>query len=198
MGRVRFLTVLMVGSALVLLAASAQGQVNYDRPDILDVYDGSSYLYVDDNDTRVEANMYASSTGPWVSGSMSATAQDANNKVEVYTWLFQPDKTSRNHRRAKADQKRYMWVQMALRTVTYGSTIASHSTAIEDCKGSMSADDRDKDGMFDVTPTSDDRIRGKLRCKRDMLEDLGFGPVEIIAIEGIIGNRTKLSIRLPQ
>jgi hypothetical protein len=197
MGRVRFLTVLMVSSAFMLVAANTQAGL-FNRPDILDVADGSSHQYVDDNSTWVRAFMYADDDWASVWGSMSASGRDNNNIVQLFTYLWQPDKTSRNHRRAKADQKRYMWIQMALKTVTYGSTIAYHSTAIEDCKGSMSADDRDRDGEFDVTKTSDDRIRGKLRCRKDLLEDLGFGPVEIIAIEGIIGNRTKLSIRLPQ
>jgi hypothetical protein len=129
---------------------------------------------------------------------MSASGRDNNNIVEVFTYLWQPDKAMRNHRKAKADQKRYMYVWMALKTATYGGTVAIESDIVEDCKGSMQADDRDNDGTFDVTKTSDDRIRGKLRCRKDLLKDLGFGPNEIDAIEGIIGNRTKLNIRLPQ
>jgi hypothetical protein len=187
----------MVSSAFVLVAANTQAGV-FNRPDILDVNDGSTYLYDGDYDTRVGAYMRASSYSDDVYGYMFGSARDANNAVVLFVNLYQPDKVSRNHRRAKADQKHYTWIGMALYTAAYGSTVARHSGAIEDCKSSLSADDRDRDGDFDVTTTSDDRIRGKLRCHKDTLEELGFGPNEIDAIEAIIGNRTKLTIRLPQ
>jgi hypothetical protein len=197
MGRVRFLTVLIISSALVLSAASAQAGW-FNRPDILDVSDSSSYTYDGDYDTWVRAFMYADDDWASVWGSMSASGRDGNHIVNVYTQLYQPDNMMRNHRKAKASQKRYMYMMMALRTSPYGSTVDRNSTIVEDCKGSMQADDRDNDGSFDLSPAGDDRIRGKLRCRRDMLEELGFSPNDIDSIEGIIGNRTKMNIRLPR
>jgi len=197
MGRARFLTVLMISSALALLTVSAQAGW-FNRPDILDVSDSSSYTYTGSNSTWVRAFMYADDDWASVWGSMSGSAQDSNNRVQLFTYLWQPDNMMRNHRRAKANQKRYMYVQVQLRTVPYNALVDSNNTIVEECKGAMSADDRDRDDSFDLTPGGDDRIRGRLRCHRDVLEDLGFSPADITTIQDIIGRRTGFSIRLPR
>lgn len=196
MGRARFLTVLMVSSALALLAVSAQAG-SYNRPDILDVNDGSSYTDSGPSSAFVRAFMYADDDRAGVWGSMSGSARDANFRVHLFTYLYQPDTMSRNHRRAKANQKRYMFVDVTLRTMPYNGFVGRETGIVEDCKGAMTADDRDSDDNFDLSPAGDDRIRGRLRCHRDVLDDLGFDNVEVDAIQGIIGNRTRLNISLP-
>jgi hypothetical protein len=197
MGRVRLLTVLMVSSALVLVAANAQAQAAFNRPEILDASDGSSYTEPGPSSARVGAAMFASAYGPEVAGYMWASEQDSSTRVELLAYLWQPDSMMRTHRRAKANQKRYMFIKIALRTVPYGSPLTTRSDIVEDCKGTMTADDRDNDGIFDLNPRRDDRIRGSLRCHRDVLDELDFSTADIDTIQGIIGNRIRLNINLP-
>ncbi len=194
MGRVRFLIVLMVSSALVLLAASAQAGGGFNRLDILDVSDGSTYTGTEGTSW---AWMYAAATWGSVWGSLGGTAQDSNNRVRFWAGLYQPDSMKRNHRMAMADQKRHVALQIRLYALPGGTTIANESGNPEKCKGKVKADDRDRDGNYNVTPTGDDRIRARLRCPRDVLEQLGFTPVEVGAIQGLIGTSTKFNVRLP-
>ena len=193
MGRVRSLTVLMVSSALVLMAANAQAG-NFNRPDILDVSDGSTYTGTEGTSW---AWMYAAATWNSVWGSLGGTAQDANNRVRIWAGLYQPDSMKRNHRMARADQRRHMALQIRLYALPGVTMIASQSGNPEKCKGKLNADDRDRDGNYNVTPAGDDRIRARLRCPRDVLEQLAFTAVEIGAIQGLIGTSTKFNVRLP-
>jgi len=197
MARVRLLTVLMVSSALVLLAVSAQGGAAFNRPDVLDVNDSSSYTDTGSSAAFVWARMYADDDGAGVWGSMSGSARSANYRVELFTSLWQPDSIMRNHRRAKANQKRYMYVRVRLRSEPYGGFLGGVDAIVEGGKGAMTADDKDNDGNFDLSPAGDDRIRGRLRCHRDVLEDLDLPVDAIDIIQGIIGNRTRLNINLP-
>jgi len=197
MGRVRLLTVSTVSSALVLLTVSAQAGW-FNRPDVLDVSDSSSYTGTGPSAAFVRAFMYADDDWAGVWGSMSGSAQSANHRMELFTYLWQPDSVMRNHRRARANQKRYMYIQVRLRTAPFGAVIlASESAIIEECKGAMTADDRDNDGNFDLSPAGDDRIRGRLRCYKNVLDDLGFSSTEIDIMQGIIGTKTRLNINLP-
>jgi hypothetical protein len=141
--------------------------------------------------------MFADDDGAGVWGSMSGSARSASFRVELFTYLWQPDSMMRNHRRAKANQKRYMYVQIGLRSEPYGGFLGSANSIVEDCKGAMTADDRDNDGDFDLNPAGDDRIRGRLRCHRDVLDDLGISAAGIDIIQGIIGSRLRLNINLP-
>jgi hypothetical protein len=198
MARVRLSTVLMVSSALVLVAANAQAGGGFNnRPDILDVNDSSSYNGSGPSSNFVWARMYADASSAGVWGSMSGSARSANYRVELFTSLWQPDSIMRNHRRAKANQKRYMYIQIGLRSEPYGGFLGSVNSIVEGCKGAMTADDKDNDGNFDLSPAGDDRIRGRLRCHRDVLEDLDISADAIDIIQGIIGNRTRLDINLP-
>jgi hypothetical protein len=142
--------------------------------------------------------MYADASSAGVWGSMSGSARSADYRVELFTSLWQPDSTMRNHRRAKANQKRYMYLRVRLRSEPYGGFLSGFDAFVEDCRGAMTADDRDDDGDFELdNPMSDDRIRGRLRCHRDVLKDLDIPADAIDIIQGIIGNRTRLNINLP-
>jgi hypothetical protein len=202
--RARFLTSLMISGALVMLAASAQGGANFNRLDILDVDESSSYQGTTGSMPFSWAFMYADDDWASVWGSMSGSVQDANNRVRIWSQLYQPDTMKRNHRMAKADQKRYTAVWVALYALPTGTQttspmVASNSGHPEKCKAQIKADDRDKDGSFDMglLSSGEDRIRARLRCPKDVLEQLGFTPVEVGAIQGLIGTRTKFNIRLP-
>ena len=195
--RTRFLALLMVSSALVLLATSAQGGASFNRVDILDVNDSSAYTDSGSSAPFVRAFMYADDDWASVWGSMSASARSANHLVQIFTYLYQPDSMVRNHRRAKANQKRFMYVQIWLRALPGNTLLARETDTVEGCKGSMKADDRDRDGNFSLSPTGDDTIRGRLRCPRGVLSDLGFSAGEVDTIQGIIGNRVRLNISLP-
>lgn len=197
MGRVRLLTALTISSALVLLAGSAQAGF-FNRPDVLDVNDSSYYADTGPSSAFVRAFMYADDDWASVWGSMSASARDTSFRVVLFTYLWQPDTAMRNHRRARANQKRYMYLDITIRTVPYNGFAERNSIYVaEKCKGAMTAEDRDNDGDFDLSPAGDDRIRGRLRCHRDILDDLGFSSTAIEILQGIIGNRTRLNISLP-
>jgi hypothetical protein len=204
MGRVRFLPVLIVSSALVLLALNAQGGI-FNRPDVLDVQDSSSYT-----DTAIAAKphswayMRASESWPPVWGSMSGSLYRAADLVQMSARMYQPDTAKRNHKKARADQKGDMHVHVALlRHIAGGpkqsqlNLVASHSGSIPDCRGSLQANDRDNDGVFDLSPTGEDTIRAKLKCPRDFLFQLGFTPNQIEIIQNVIGKRGTLTIKLP-
>ena len=194
MGRVRILVVSMVSSALMLLAVSAQAG-GFNRPDLLDVDDSSSYTGTGSSLPFSWAWMTADYDDADVSGSMSGSIRDSNHLVRVWSQLYQPDTTRRNHRSARINQKRYVNVWVALYTVS--GTVDINSGFPEKCKGAMRADDRDRDGNYNLTPLGDDRIRGRLRCPRDVLSDLGFSAANVDIIQNLIGRSTKFNIKLP-
>jgi hypothetical protein len=201
MGRTRILTVLMVSSALVLSAVSAQGGATFNRPDLLDVNDNTGYRDAVNSEWSW-AGAYADDDWNNAFGSMSGSVRDANHRVRVYAQLYQPDTIKRNHRRAKMSQKRYVWVWVGLYTQPTDTLVDSHSTAIEDCRGAITADDRaanarDRDGIFNLDPAGDDTIRGRFKCPRGILSDLGFSPADIDTIQGLVGKRIQLKINLP-
>jgi hypothetical protein len=204
MGRVRFLPVLIVSSALVLLALNAQAGF-FNRPDVLDVWDSSSYIdTANDAQPHSWAYMHASESWAPVWGSMSGSLYRALDLVRMSARMYQPDTAKRNHKRARADQKGDMHVHVTLlRHVGGGprqselNVVASHSGFIPDCRGSLQANDRDNDGVFDLSPTGEDTIRAKLKCPRDFLLQLGFSLNEITTIQEVIGKRGTLTITLP-
>ena len=196
MVRTRIVTVLMVGSALVLLAGSAQAGAAFNRPDLLDVDDDTGYWDSGSSEWSW-AGAYADDDRNNAFGSMSGSVRDANHRVRVYAQLYQPDTLMRNHRRAKISQKRYTWVRVGLYTQPTGSLVDANSTAIEDCRGAITADDRDRDEDFDLDPAGDDTIRGRLKCPRGILSDLGFSPTDVDTIQGLVGKRIQLKINLP-
>jgi hypothetical protein len=183
-----------------MMAASAQGGV-FDRPDILDVNDDSKYTGTGTSAPYSYAFMYASRSWAGVSGSISGSVRDANNRVRIWSHTYQPDTVKRNHRMAKADQKRHTGVWVALYALPTDTLVASgNGTGFpEKCKSQIKAQDRDRDGLFELGPGSsgDDRIRGKLRCPKDLLELLGFSPAEIGAIQGAFSKQTKFTVKLP-
>ena len=194
--RARFLFVAIACSALVSLAVSAQDGV-FDRPDILDVNDSTVYTGSGSSAPFSRAFMYADDSWNSAFGSFSGSLRDANHRVVVWAYLYQPDTTKRNQRRAKFDQKRYMQLWVRLATVPGNSTVDVQSDFIERCKGSLKADDKDNDGIFNVMPAGKDSLRARLRCPRDVLEQLGFSATDIGTIQGIIGKRTNLTINFP-
>ena len=204
MGRVRFLPVLIVSSALVLLALNAQGGF-FNRPDVLDVQDSSSYTDTG-NPSKPHSGAYMHASESWapVWGSMSGSLYRARDLVRMSARMYQPDRVKRNHKRARADQMGSMHVFVALfKHIDGGPRLselelkASHSGFIEDCRGSLQADDRDNDGVFDLNPTGEDTIRAKLKCPRDFLTLLGFSPQQVGLIQEVIGKRGTLTIKLP-
>ena len=197
MGKNRFLTALMVGSALVLLATSAQGGADFNRPDLLDVSDSSSYTDSGSSSRFARAFMYGHATWASVYGSMSSSARSTDHLVQTFTYLHQPDSMMRNHRRAKGSQKRYTYLTIWIRALPGYTVLASGSDVVEDCKVAMTADDRDRDGIFDLDPAGDDTLKGRLKCSRGVLSDLGFSAGEVDIIQDILGKRTKLKINLP-
>jgi len=204
MGRVRFLPVLIVSSALVLLALNAQGGF-FNRPDVLDVQDSSSFLETGNSaKTHSWAYMHASESWAPVWGSMSGSLYRAEDLVQMSARMYQPDAVKRNHKKARADQKGDMHVHVTLLKHIRGgprasqlNLIDSRSGFIAGCRGSLQADDRDKDGVFDLNPTGEDRIRAKLKCPKDFLTLLGFSIKDIDTIQQVIGKRGTLTITLP-
>jgi hypothetical protein len=74
--------------------------------------------------------------------------------------------------------------------------------AVEDCRGTITADDRaadarGRDGIFVLDPAGDDTIKGRFKCPRSILSDLGFEASDIEIIQGLVGKRLQLEIHLP-
>jgi hypothetical protein len=198
--RVRFTEVCIVSSALVSLALSAQGG-NFNRPDVLDVNDSSKYTNTGETSLPYsQARMYAEDTTAQVFGTLIGSARDADNRVRVVGWLYQPDTVKRNHKMAKANQKRYMFVKVEFWALPGGTRIGYEVGYIEKCKGLVKAQDKDKDegkGSYDLSPTGKDTIKAKLKCPRDVLEQLGFSADDVDTIQRIIGKSTRWSVKLP-
>ncbi len=141
--------------------------------------------------------MYGHATWASVWGSMSSSARSTDHLVQTFTYLHQPDSMTRNHRRAKGSQKRYTYLQIWIRALPGNTVLASETDVVEDCRVAMTADDRDRDGTFDLDPAGDDTLRGRLKCSRGVLSDLGFSAGEVDIIQDIVGKRTKMKINLP-
>jgi hypothetical protein len=202
MGRVRFLPVLIVGSALVLLALNAQGGV-FNRPDVLDVRDSSSHTdTVNAFKPHSWVYMHASESGAPVWGSMSGSQRLGDERVQVIAQMYQPDRVKRNHKRVSADQKGdmfiFFWLWKQNENPPPKTILVTHSGFVKDCRGSLQAYDRDGDDAFNLSPTGEDTIRAKLKCPRDFLIQLGFTPKEVGTIQAIIGKRGTLTVTLPK